>query len=375
MGWQEILASSPQADERNEVRYFEVAARRVLNPSRAPALPFDLTLNPYLNCEVGCTYCYARDFTERRSPGPPGRGGRDTFDREVYAKTGAPAVLREELTRLARQGALAGKHIALGTATDPYQPYERRARLTRALLEVFSTIDGVRLSVTTKSDLVLRDVDVLQEIARRGHVQVNVTITTTDRDLARTLEPRAPTPARRLQAVQGLTRAGVPAGVFCMPVLPDITDAPRELRALVCASREVGARWFAATTLFLRGDAVRTAFFEWLRRAFPGLVPRYLRMYRGGSGPPEPVVDRVGRLVDALRRQYGLPEEHAFPPVAAPTRPQQLSLFDAPDAPGAPGASGAETGRAPTTGERKDVPAVAMIRRLPVVGDDRAVSA
>lgn len=353
MGWQEILASSPQADERNEVRYYEVPARRVLNPSRTAALPFDLTLNPYLNCEVGCTYCYARDFTDRRAPAQ----GRDTFDREVYAKTGAPALLREELGRLARQGALAGKHIALGTATDPYQPYERRARLTRALLEVFATVDDVRLSITTKSDLVLRDVDVLQQIGRRGHVQVNVTITTTDRDLARTLEPRAPTPAKRLHAVQGLTRAGVAAGVFCMPVLPDITDAPRELRALVCAAREVGARWFATNVLFLRGDAVRTAFFAWLQGAFPGLVPRYLRMYRASSAPPESIVDRVTRLVDALRRQYGLTEDHAFPPVAAPARPEQLSLFD----------DSAPTS-APTT-------EVAMIRRLPLVGDDRAVSA
>lgn len=351
MGWQEILANSPQADERNDVRYYEVPARRVLNPSRAPALPFDLTLNPYLNCEVGCTYCYARDFSERRAPGAPA-GPDGTFERDIYAKTGAPAVLRDDLARLARQGALAGKHIALGTATDPYQPYERRARVTRGLLEVFATIDDLRLSITTKSDLVLRDVDVLQEIARRGHVQVNVTITTTDRDLARSLEPRAPTPARRLHAVQGLTRAGIAAGVFCMPVLPDITDAPRELRALVCAAREAGARWFDANLLFLRGDAVRAAFFAWLQRAFPALVPRYLRMYRAASEPPEAVVDRVTRLVDALRRQYGLPEDHAFPPLSASAQPQQLSLFDAPAA-----------------------PEVAMVRRLPLVGDDRAASA
>jgi DNA repair photolyase len=369
MGWQEILANSPQADERNDVRYYEVPARRVLNPARASALPFDLTLNPYLNCEVGCAYCYARDFSERRAPGAPAdpdsrkagaSGASGAFEREIYAKTGAPAVLRDELARLARQGALAGKHIALGTATDPYQPYERRARVTRGLLEVFATIDDLRLSITTKSDLVLRDVDVLQEVARRGHVRVNVTITTTDRDLARSLEPRAPTPARRLQAVQGLTRAGLAVGVFCMPVLPDITDAPRELRALVCATREAGARWFTANLLFLRGDAVRAAFFAWLQRAFPGLVPRYLRMYRAASEPPDAVVDRVTRLVDALRRQYGLPDDHAFPPLSAPPAPQQLSLFDAPAAPTAPD-------------EAK--PAVAMLRRLPLVGDDRAASA
>lgn len=351
MGWQEILSTAPQADERNEVRYFEVEARRVLNPARAPGLPFDLTLNPYLHCEVGCTYCYARDHADRRNGGP------SEFDRRVYAKTGAPAVLRAELARLSRAGEVAGKEIALGTATDPYQPYERRARLTRALLEVFATIDDVRLSITTKSDLVLRDADLLAEIARRGHVRVNVTITTVDRDLARSLEPRAPTPARRLRAVEGLTRAGVPAGVFCMPILPELTDAPRDLRAVVCEAKQAGARWLAANVLFLRGDAVRTSFFSWLDRAFPALGPRYRRLYRGPSAP-ESVTDRITRVVDALRRQYALPDHLAFP--APREGPRQLSLFEQPPA---------ETPAPPA-------PARPLPRALPLVPrEQRAVSA
>lgn len=319
MGWQEILSAAPQADERNDVRYFDVEARRVLNPARAPWLPFDLTLNPYLQCEVGCTYCYAREHADRRLGGP------SEFDRRVYVKSGAPAVLRAELARLSRVGGLAGKEIALGTATDPYQPHERRVRLTRALLEVFATVDDVRLSITTKSDLVLRDVDVLAEIARRGHVRVNVTVTTVDRDLARSLEPRAPTPARRLRAVERLARAGIPAGVFCMPVLPEITDAPRDLRAVVCEARQAGARWLAAGVLFLRGEAVRASFFAWLDRAFPALSARYRRLYRGTSAP-EGVVDRITRLVDALRRQYALPDHLPFPEPRA--GPRQLSLFE-----------------------------------------------
>lgn len=325
MGWQEILSSAPRADERNDVEYFEVESRRVLNPARLPWLPFDLTLNPYLQCELGCAYCYAREHADRRARGAGGPD-RGAFDRRIYAKTGAPAVLRDELARLSRLGGLGGKEIALGTATDPYQPYERRARLTRALLEVFATVEDVRLSITTKSDLVLRDLDVLQAIGRKGHVQVNVTITTVDRDLARSLEPRAPTPARRLRAVEGLARAGVPVGVFCMPVLPELTEASRDLRAIVCAAREAGAAWFAANVLFLRGEAVRAAFFAWLEGAFPALVPRYRRLYQGPSAP-EAITDRVTRVVEALRRQYGLPPHVPWP--APRAGPRQLSLFEA----------------------------------------------
>jgi DNA repair photolyase len=354
-GWEAILAQAPQADARNDVRYLEVAARRVLNPVRAARLPFDLTLNPYLNCELGCAYCYAREFSDKRQ----GAARADeVFDRVIYAKTGAPSILRDELGRLAASGGLAGKEIALGSATDPYHPDERRARLTRALLEVMAAFDGVRLSVTTKSDLVTRDVDVLQEIARRGQVRVNLTITTVDRDLARSLEPRAPTPGRRLAAVERLSRAGLPAGVLCMPLLPDISDAPRDVRAIVCATKEAGGRWFGTRVLFLKGDAVRSNFFEWLERAFPALVPRYRRWYSAGPGAPDAIVDRVQRLADALRRQYGLPEDVAWPELPA-AAPRQLSLFD--PLPPAP---------APAPAQR------AAARPLPVVAaDGRAVPA
>jgi DNA repair photolyase len=319
-GWQELLAHAPLADERNDVQYFEVDTRRLLHPSRTPGVPFDLALNPYLNCELDCAYCYAREFSDKRE------AGRGRFAREVYAKREGPRLLREEVLRLGRAG-LAGKEVALGTATDPYQPYERRSKLTRALLEVLSTVEDLRLSITTKSDLVLRDLDVLKGIARRGHVQVNLTVTTIDRDLARSLEPRAPTPEKRLAAVRTLTRAGIPAGVFCMPVLPELTDAPRDLRAIVCAAREAGARWFAARVLFLKGEAVRAAFFEWLARARPDLVTKYQRLYRGTSAP-DAIIDRVDRLVDALRQQYRLPEEQAWPPLKE--GPVQLSLFEQP---------------------------------------------
>lgn len=344
MGWREILATAPAAagdaagPSGGGVRYFEVPTRRLLNPVRSrggdpsaggAALPFDLTANPFLHCEVGCVYCHARDLTTRLPSGEWAdrrAGGKADFDRQIFAKTGAVTALREEMARLVRAGQQ-GKAIALGTATDPYQPLERRLRLTRGLLEVLSQIDGVRLSITTKCDLALRDLDLLQELGRRGTVQVNVSLTTTDRGLAKLLEPKAPSPGRRLKLVEGLARAGVPVGVYLMPILPGITDSPREVRASVWAARTAGARYLTARTLSLPG-VTRDVFFAWLERERPDLVKRYRRWYRAGAYVREDVEDRVRRLVDALRRQVNLPPGLELPTAAPAPRERQLSLFD-----------------------------------------------
>jgi DNA repair photolyase len=222
-----------------------------------------------------------------------------------------------------------GSWIALGTATDPYQPFERRRRATRDVLATLARRDGARVSITTKSDLVLRDLDLLHEIQKRGEVRVNVTITTVDRDLARKLEPRAPTPDVRLHAVSVLVKADVTAGVFAIPILPEITDSSRNLRALVVRSKEASARYLTAGILFLR-PAARARFFPWLEETFPALVPVYRGLYRGAY-PPAQVKDRIVRVVRALRRQYGLeadaprrpPLQHRSPPPPG----RQLMLF------------------------------------------------
>ncbi len=338
MSWREILAKADPAggpaavaarDAAGGVRYFEVPTRRLLNPVRAgrgdpsaagASLPFELTANPFLHCEVGCVYCHARDFADRRA------GGKADFDRQVFAKTGAVAALKDEMARLVRAGQQ-GKAIALGTATDPYQPLERRLKLTRGLLEVLAAVEGARVSITTKCDLALRDLDLLQELARRGTVQVNVSLTTTDRGLAKLLEPKAPSPARRLKLVESLARAGIPVGVYLMPILPGITDSPREVRASVWAARTAGARYLAARTLVLPG-AARESFFAWLERERPDLVPRYRRWYRTGPYVREEIEDRLRRLVEALRRQVGLPSGLELPTAAPAPRERQLTLFD-----------------------------------------------
>lgn len=325
MTWRTILAKAPQVDDRNGVSYFDLPCKRLLNHARSPDLPFELSLNPYLNCEIACAYCFARDFTRRRQSDPE----PEAFEREVYLKQDSPQVLRRELARLARAGDL-GKPIAIGTATDPYQPVERRSRLTRALLEVLAEVGGVRVTLSTKSDLVARDIDVLQELGRSGHVRVSVSLTTPDRDLARTLEPRAPTPRKRLQAVEALARAGVPVGVDCMPILPDLTDDSRSLRHLVCATKDAGGEWFGARVLTLAGG-VRPAFFAWLGRTRPGLVPRYRRWYRRGPRAPEFLREPIELLVSGLRAQYRIPESVPLPP-ARPPRERQLDLFTSPPA-------------------------------------------
>ena len=339
MSWQAMLGAAPLVEQRNGVEYFEVPCRSLLNRVRGSELPFERTINPYLNCEVGCGYCYARDFTEKRQ----GPAAPDAFERRIYAKRDAPAVLRAELARLRRAGELE-RPIALGTATDPYQPIERRRRLTRALLEVLAREQGLRLSITTKSDLVLRDLDLLRTIAERGHLRVNLTVTSVDRDLAQSLEPRAPIPSKRLRAVEVLARAGIVAGVFCMPILPDITCEPRALRRLVCAAKQSGAAFLAARVLTLR-PGVRPAFFAWLRGARPGLVRRYERMYAQGANPPLWVRERIEQVMLTLRAQYRLPEDAPFPePEASGAR--QLELFAEP-------AAAPERGPRPRSGPRR----------------------
>ena len=320
MSWQQILAAAPLSSGRNGVSYYEVKSKTVLNQVRSSHLPFELSLNPYLNCEVGCTYCYARDFSRKRD-------AAGSFDRDVYVKTDAAATLRRELRRLEQSGQL-GKPLAIGTATDPYQPIERKRRVTRRVLEELADRGGVVVSVTTKSDLVLRDIDVLQELNKTGYVRVNMTITSPDRDLCRSLEPRAPTPLKRLSAVEQLNRAGIPAGVFCMPILPDITDRSRDLRHLMCEAKAAGALYFSTRILELR-RGVRPAFFGWLQKERPGLVARYRRRYALGANPPEEISDRIERLVNSLRQQYDLPAELPFPK-ARPAKQVQLELFAAP---------------------------------------------
>src|SRR6202163_4299512 len=261
VGIARIAAEGESLREGHNVEYFTLDTRSLL--SRVVSgrnLPFTWAINPYRGCEFACKYCYARythEFMELRD-------GVD-FERKIYVKQHAAELLRQELRRVKP-----GEEIAIGTATDPYQPIERRLEVTRAILEELSRHAGLELGIVTKSNLVLRDIDLLQRIAENNQIFVNVTITTLNVDLARILEPRAPRPDLRMETVRKLNLERVNAGVICAPVVPAITDSPRDLEALVRVTAESGGKYIYANPLFLKPCSA-AVFLPFLEKEFPHL--------------------------------------------------------------------------------------------------------
>jgi DNA repair photolyase len=293
VGIARLASRSERLEAKRQVEYFEMPARSILNRTR-PDAPFQWTINPYRGCEFACKYCYARythEFMEMSAA---------EFDDRIYAKAAPAELLRQELRRVAP-----GERIALGTATDPYQPAERRYLRTRALLTVLASENGRHLGITTKSDLITRDIDLLVEIARRNVLNVYLTITTLDEALARKLEPRAPRPALRLRAVEELSRAGIVAGVTPSPVMPGLTDSPRSLDRLAKASRHHGAQSFGEGVLFLMPSAQKV-FFPFLEQRFPDLAARYRRLFAGGPYLGRDYKDELRALLGKIRDRYGL---------------------------------------------------------------------
>lgn len=255
---------------------------------------FDWSANPYRGCEFACGYCYARGTHRWLGHDDP----RD-FERRLYVKDGFVEALRRDLRTRVRPG----EHVAFGTATDPYQPIERREGVMQAVLRELSRASGLRVSITTKSTLVTRDIDLLRAVARRNAVRVNVTITTPDPRLARFLEPRAPAPSARLHAVRTLTGAGIAAGVFLMPVLPGITDADVDLRALFRAAAAAGAHHLVHGVVFLEGPT-RAHFLASLRRAYPRVAARYEVWTRTGRNVPPDVRREIAERIARLAREF-----------------------------------------------------------------------
>jgi len=294
IGIAKMAAQSELLEAKSQVEYFEIGARSILNRTK-PDMPFQWTINPYRGCEFGCHYCYARYTHEFMGM----EDGRD-FENKIYAKAAAPEILRRELRKLDR-----ADHIAIGTATDPYQPAERRFGRTRAILEVFAEEKGRHLSITTKSDLVARDIDLLRETARRNVLSVNITITTLNRRLARLMEPRAPRPDLRLAAVRALTDAGIAAGVFPNPILPMITDSEEALDALASAARQAGAQYFGGGPLFLMPSAQKI-FFPFLEKRFPKLAGPYRKLYAHSAYLGPEYKAQLRERIARLRQRHGL---------------------------------------------------------------------
>ncbi|MBM3459592.1 MAG: radical SAM protein [Armatimonadetes bacterium] len=309
-------ATAAELDFRNEVQYQELPCRTVINATNSSRVPFDFSLNPYRGCEFGCAYCYARYTHEYLDL-------EDwlQFERRVFVKAGAREALAEDL----RRRDFRGRAIAIGTATDPYQPAEKRFQVTRQLLEVFAGRRGLELSITTKSDLILRDRELLLKILEQNRLQVNVTLTTLDRNLSRRLEPRAPRPDRRLRAVRELAAAGVPVGVFAMPLLPRITDPLPAVEELLIAARDAGAGRVMTGLLFLTGSS-RRRYLPFLEAEFQELVPFYRRLYGAWNSPAlQEYSRRKSAEIALLKERSGFPAEERGSR-RPPLPPDQLSL-------------------------------------------------
>ena len=295
VGIARLAARGEHLSVGHDVEYFTLPVRSLLNRCTAARMPFQWTVNPYRGCEFACKYCYARythEFMEMRD-------GLD-FERKIYAKQDAARLLRRDLRK-----AKPGEDIAIGTATDPYQPAERRHGVTRAIMEELAQHAGLSLGVVTKSPLVLRDLDLLCRIAERNALFINLTVTTLDADLARILEPRAPRPDLRLEAVTRLNQAGVPAGVICAPVVPGITDSPRQLDDLVAAVARAGGRYIYANPLFLKPCSA-AIFLPFLEQNFPHLVENYRRRYAGRAFLDAAYHRRISQLMNKLRQKHGI---------------------------------------------------------------------
>jgi len=295
VGIARLAASSPLAGAKRGAEYFLLPVRSILNRCDSKEVPFAWTVNPYRGCEFGCHYCYARythEFMEL--------DGAD-FERKIFVKENAGPLAGRDLSK----EAVFGEHIAIGTATDPYQPAEREFKTTRSILEQMALRKGLSVSITTESDRVLDDLDLLRRIAEQSTLFVNLSLTTLRTRLARALEPRAPRPDLRIAAVRKLRDAGVMAGVLAVPVLPGLTDSDAELDALARASRDAGAQWFGVRALFLMSSSLKQ-FLPFLGKRFPRLVQQYREWYGNGGYAPEAYRHELAERVQRLRRKYGL---------------------------------------------------------------------
>src|ERR1700730_1848856 len=295
VGIARLAASSPCADTKRGTEYFLLPVRSILNHCDSERVPFAWTVNPYRGCEFGCKYCYARYTHEYME-----LDGND-FESKIYVKQNAGPLAERDLAS-EKSG---GEHIAIGTATDPYQPAEKEFGATRAILEKMAEREGLSLSITTKSNQVVRDIDLLERISVRSSLAVNLSITTLRTRLARALEPRAPRPDLRLETVRKLRAAGIAAGVFAMPILPGLTDHQEDLDALARGARDAGAQWFAANVLFLMPASLKQ-FLPFLEQKFPKLVQRYQAWYGHYGNAPENYRREIASRVEGLRRKYDL---------------------------------------------------------------------
>jgi DNA repair photolyase len=306
-------------DHRRGVDFQQLKSESLLNRLTGTGMPFGWTVNPFRGCELGCRYCYARPTHEYLGHGEP-----EEFEERIYVKEADTAKLLAALVR-ARDG---GREIAIGTATDPYQPAEARFGVTRGVLEAMARVPGLRIGLTTKSTGILRDRRLLARIARASELWVNVSVVSLDAALLRQIEPRAPRPDLRLEAMRALGEDGIRVRLFLMPVLPLLTDGEAGLRELLAAARAAGAREAISQVLFLRTEMTWRFFLELVEREFPWALPRYRALYPAPGNAPRAYREEIERRVARLSAEVGFPARTREERVEAeaPARPRQLAL-------------------------------------------------
>jgi len=307
VGIARLAACSPSAETKRKSsekpEYFLLPVKSILNRCESARVPFEWTINPYRGCEFGCKYCYARYTHEYMEID----GGE--FEKKIYVKQDAGALLARDVARKysyesKASGYTQAEHIAIGTATDPYQPAEREYGVTRACLEELAKREGLSVSIITKSNQIVRDIDILKVIAGKSALAINITVTTLKPRLARLLEPRAPRPDLRLAAVKELREAGLQVGVSASPLLPGITDGEGELEGVAAAAKEAGAQWFFSGVLFLMPASARQ-FLPFVKEKFPKLAEQYDKWYAKNGYAPEQYRREVSARVLRIRERFG----------------------------------------------------------------------
>jgi DNA repair photolyase len=317
----EIARRTFDTPEFRGIEFIEVEAKSIINRVPGAGVPFDWSINPYRGCTHACVYCFARPthaFLDMNA-------GKD-FETKIVVKVNAPDVLRRELGAKRWRGG----HIAMGTNTDPYQRAEGRYRLMPGIIRALTDYRNP-FSILTKGTLILRDLDLLLEAAKVADVGTAFSIGTLDEDAWRRTEPGTPHPRSRIDAVRALNEAGIPCGVLMAPILPGITDHPRQLRDVAAAAIDAGATHVSPILLHLR-PGVREEFLPWLTEQYPELVPRYHEMYRksyASADERKALGARVGTIVSALggtRPRPGRPDRWNRDQDEPRTEPQQLKL-------------------------------------------------
>jgi DNA repair photolyase len=283
----------------HSIEYESVTCKTILNEVKAPSMPFEKSINPYRGCQHGCSFCYARSTHSFL-----GMEEGDSFQKHILLKANAAEALEEQILKAKRAGKR-GKplgRIAIGTATDPYQPIEGKMQLTRKCLEIAAKYQ-LSISITTRSPLILRDIDLLKEIPITS---INISINTLDQKVWKSMEPATPFPMKRLETVQKLREAGIPAGIFMAPILPYLTDQPETLYDLIEQASLHKAEFVMSSFLRLSTREVKVWFFQNLQHHYPELVKSYSRLYEQSAHPSSGYREPIRKMIDSFLERYEL---------------------------------------------------------------------